>query len=88
MQFTSAKNLPTFVNVNVELANLVQSIPANKRESALYTLIGLKLLEQNFSVDKPKWKLIGAKARKVLKTEFNMDVDAALSRLKVDFRYF
>ena len=88
MQFTSAKNLPTFLNVNVELANLVQSIPANKRESALYTLIGLKLLEQNFSADKPKWKLIGAKARKVLKTEFNLDVDAALARLKVEIAHF
>jgi hypothetical protein len=88
MLFTSGKNLPTFVNVNVELANLVQSITAKKRESALYTLIGLKLLEQNFSVDKPKWKLIGAKARKVLKTEFNMDVDAALELLKVELAYF
>jgi hypothetical protein len=88
MQFTSAKNLPTLVNVNVELANLFQSISAKKRESALYTLIGLKLLEQNFAVDKPKWKLIGAKARKVLKTEFNLDVDAALARLKVEITHF
>jgi hypothetical protein len=88
MEFISAKDLPTLINDNFNVANLYQSIPAKKKESALYTLIGLKLLEQNFAVDKPKWKLIGAKARKVLKTEFNMDVDAALARLKVDFRYF
>ena len=51
-----------------------------------WTLIGLKLLEQEFERTRSAWKLVAAKARQALVDElgFKEDVDTALAGLEVN----
>jgi hypothetical protein len=53
--------------------------------SVWYTLVGLKLLKQNFDREKTVWNLIARKARKALheRLGFTGDLETILGQLKI-----
>jgi len=64
---------------------LALGLSSNDTASVWYTLVGLKLLQQNFEANKATWKLVANKARNALKDKlgFSGDIDEALSHLVV-----
>ena len=84
LKFTSAKSLKVLIGENPTLIGLISVFNSVNSENAWYTLIGLKLLEQNFVESKPVWLLIAAKGRKALKLGMGIDVDLALTLLQVE----
>jgi hypothetical protein len=63
---------------------------ANKQfsESVLCTLVGLKLLKQNFGDKQKLWKLVAQKGAKALTTHANFtdDVEKAVNDLQIELK--